>query len=108
MKIDKYIVVSATPSRWGSSFLPKLKMVERKPTLEGNEVALRLNIELPDALFKRPTLEATFKIDERMAPKVEITQEVVSNIENLIKENIGMNIHVQLVEHEEPLEEEQE
>jgi|SRR5581483_3900329 len=101
MKIDKYIIVSASPSRFGQSFKPHLRMVERTPTLKGNEVGLRLLIELPDALFKRPTLEAKFSVDEKMVPKIEITPGVIKNMENLIKENIGMNVHIDLVPHPE-------
>lgn len=33
-------------------------------------------------------------------PKIKITPDITSNIEKIIKENTGLNMHITIVEHE--------
>lgn len=101
MRIDKYIVISATKRYSYSSLSPHIKLVERTPTLKGNEVALRLQIEIPDAFFQRPILDAKFQIPKDAVPTVTISPEMIGDIEKLVKEKVGLDIHIGLVEHPE-------
>lgn len=35
-----------------------------KPALDWDEVAVKINLEIPDEIFKRPTIEATLKVTD--------------------------------------------
>lgn len=97
MTITKYLVISATKSRYGG-LVGKVRMVERVPTLKGNEVSLRLSLELPNAMFERPQLEAKMEVPEEAVPEITITPEVTENIQKIIKETIGLNMVVSVIE----------
>lgn len=100
MKIDKYLVITGTPSRYSyGSPRASVKLVERTPSLKGNEVALHLNIDVPDEFFKRPTLRADISVPKDAVPEVTITTDMADNIEKLIKETVGLEVSVSVVEH---------
>jgi hypothetical protein len=101
MVITKYLVISATQRNSYSSLTPHMKIVEKVPTLKGNEISLRLNINIPDAVFKRPKLEADFKVPEQAVQKLTITPDMVTNMEKIVKENIGMDVKISVIEHPE-------
>jgi len=91
MIIQKYLVIKSNGSA---------KVVEREPRLERNEISLRLSLEIPNALFERPRLEATMKIPTEAIPKIKITPTVSDNVEKLIRQSTGLNMHVTVIEHE--------
>ena len=99
MLLDKYIVIEGRKGRYGL-LRSKVRMVEREPKLKGNEVGLRLRIDLPDALFERPTLQARMSIPEEAVPVVDISPEVTGNIEKIIKEATGLTMAVSVVPFE--------
>lgn len=99
MIVDKYIVIAGrkTNGWWKST----LTFRERLPKLSGNEIALRLRLDIPDAMFERPVFEAKMAVPKEAIPKTSITPEITDNIERIVKEQTGLNITVALVEHEE-------
>jgi len=99
MKLDKYIVIEGRKDRFGYMSL-KARMVERTPKLKGNEVGLRLDIDIPSALFERPTLEAKMVVPDTAVQQVEITPEVTDNIEKIIKESTGLVMAIKIVPFE--------
>lgn len=101
MRIQKYLVISALRGRYGG-FTPKVELKEREPKLEGNEVAVSLSIEVPDAFFKRPTLEATLSIPEAAVPALRIHPSTIENTERLIRDATGLTMKVSLVPQEKP------
>jgi hypothetical protein len=74
---------------------------EREPRMAGNEVALRLELNIPDKLFQRPVLEARMSLPAESIPSTKITPKIVDNIEKIVKEATGLNIAVNLVAHPE-------
>jgi hypothetical protein len=74
---------------------------EREPRLAGNEIALRIQLDVPDKLFERPVLMASMKVPSEAVPKAQITTAVTDNVERIIKETTGLEMHVTVVEHEE-------
>ena len=54
MKTTSWITIKSNGS---------MRLTKNKPGIEWNEVSMRLNIELPDSVFKRPQLQANIKID---------------------------------------------
>ena len=73
-------------------------MREREPRLAGNEIALRILIDIPSQMFQRPILEAKMAIPENAIPKATITPEIATNVERLIKEATGLNMVVTVIE----------
>lgn len=92
MILDKYLIIN---SRGG------IAVRERPPRLGGNEIALRIKLDVPDALFQRPVLVANMSIPATAVPKSTITTQVADNVEKLIKEATGLTMNVTVVEHEE-------
>lgn len=90
MKIDKFLIINHRGN---------ITVRERTPSLKGNEIAVRLVLEVPNALFERPTLVAKMEIPEKAVPKSTITPTIATNIENIIKEATGLTMHVDIVEH---------
>lgn len=37
---------------------------KQKPALDWDEIAVKLNLEIPDELFRRPTIDATVKVTD--------------------------------------------
>lgn len=67
MIIQKYLVIKGNGS---------VKVVEREPRLDRNEISLRLSLDLPSALFERPRLEASMKVPTEVVPRAKITTAV--------------------------------
>lgn len=42
------------------------RLTKNKPALNWDEIAMLLNIEMPDSVFKRPQIQANIKIDGEM------------------------------------------
>ncbi len=107
MTITKYLIISASKHYSYGSYKAKVRLAERVPTLKGNEVSLRLQLELPDAMFERPQLEAKMSVPVDAVPEIKITSDVTDNIEKIIKETIGLTMNVSVVEQPEDNKEEE-
>lgn len=102
MILDKYLIVSAQGRGYRRTLKAELR--EREPQLDGNSIAIHLKVDIPDALFDRPTLEAKMTLPAEAVPKVKITPEITSNIESIIKERTGLNLKVGIAPHEDDAE----
>jgi hypothetical protein len=96
MKVQAYLCVKKT-SQWRST----LRVTKSNPSLDYNEVALRLNLELPDELFTKPRLEATIAIPKDAVSAPVIEAEVVDNVEQIIKQQTGFEVRLQVIPPEE-------
>lgn len=98
MILTKYVVIT----KMGRDYSPtyKAEMKERLPNLAGNQIAMKLSIEVPSGIFEKPLLEAVMKIPQEAVPKVTITADVTTNIERIIKDQLGLDMKVGIVEHE--------
>lgn len=92
MIVIKYLIIN---NRGG------VTIREKEPRLAGNEVALRLELDVPDGLFKRPVLKAVMKVPQESIPKTSITPQITDNIEKIIKEATGLEMCVSILPHEE-------
>ena len=61
-----------------------------KPALEWNEIAVRINIEIPNQLFDRPQVEAILKIED--VPNNSYTPELLINTADLIEQQTGAKV----------------
>lgn len=83
MKTHFYLTVNSKGS---------VKTTKGKPSLNWDEVAISLRLELPDALFKKPALSASIQVSENdVQPKI-ISPEVIQNIQESILEHSGIEL----------------
>lgn len=80
------------------------KATKNKPALDWDEIAIRVNLDIPSELFDRPVIEATIKVDG--VPNNAYAPEVILNTTELIEQQTGAKINFSVVpvdeeEHEE-------
>ena len=92
MIIQKYLVINHRGN---------VRITERQPSMGGNEIALRIEMEIPNKLFERPIIVAQMKVPDEAVPRVKITPTITDNLAKIIKENIGLNMVVTVVEQPE-------
>lgn len=63
-----------------------------KPALEFDEIAVKLNLEIPDELFRRPTIEATVKVTD--VPNNAYEPELIINSVKDIEQQLGAKINL--------------
>ena len=66
---------------------------QRRPSVGPGEVSMQLDVDVPDALFKRPTLRASVKVPNGAAPPV-IDSLVQDNIAEVLSKQLGIAVHV--------------
>jgi hypothetical protein len=76
----------------------RTKLTKSKPTLQGDEIAISLKLDIPNALFRKPSLEAVIKIPDSVAQTELLTSAVVDNIEQILKSNFNLDIKVNKIE----------
>ena len=92
-----YLIVGAriNPSGWQDG-RTTIRTTTTAPSLAKHEVAMKIKLELPKALFQRPQLTAKISVSEEVAP-LEITPDIQDTIAESIKEATGMNITLEVV-----------
>lgn len=75
-----------------------VRAAKSMPALAPNEVAIKLNLEIPDALFTRPQLEAKVTIPDDAVAKPVIEAQVIDNVQEIIKQQTGFDVRLEVVE----------
>lgn len=70
-----------------------------KPALDWDEIAIKVNLEIPNELFQRPTLEATVIVKD--IPNNAYKPDVVIDTVELIEQQTGAKINFTVVPPEE-------
>lgn len=70
-----------------------------KPDLAYNEIAVKINMEIPKELFERPTIEATLKIDN--VPNNAYKPDLIINTAELIEQQTGAKVEFKILETKE-------
>ncbi len=99
MIIDQYIIIEGKKGKYGSHMTAKVRLVSKVPTLKGNEISLKLRLDIPQAVFERPQLTAALTVPDSAVSDIQITPDVTKKIENIIKETTGLTMNVSVVEH---------
>ncbi len=89
MKVNFWLIIKQNGS---------VRTTKGRPDLKWDEVAIKIDIELPNDLFKRPTLSASINIDHH--PKLEIEAETINNVEEVLKRE-GINVKLKIEKTEE-------
>lgn len=97
MRTTLYLCVKKSENRLDPSF----RVTKTRPGLDHNEIAVKINLELPDALFTKPTLEAKVVVSEKAVSQPVIEADVIDNVEQIIKDQTGFNVKLAVVTEEE-------
>ena len=101
MQISQYIIVKKS-ARWkASTGYYSSRMTVGSPALDANEVAVKVSIELPDEIFDKPSFEAKVTVPQEAVSKPVITADVIDNVQDIIKQNTGFEVKLQIVEKDE-------
>ncbi len=68
-----------------------------KPQLRWDEIAFKISLNIPDALFDRPHLEATIRVDEKDVQSNQINPEIIIHTKKLIEEQTGAKISFKVI-----------
>jgi hypothetical protein len=69
-----------------------------KPFLEWDEIAIKLDLVIPDDLFRRPIIDATLTVKD--VPNNKYEPEIVINTKELIEQQTGAKINFTVVQPE--------
>lgn len=71
---------------------------QTKPFLEWDELAVKVTLEVPDELFRRPTIDARLEVKD--VPNNAYDADVVINTKELIEQQTGAKINFTVVREE--------
>lgn len=91
MKTKGYLTINSNGST---------RFTKGKPNLNWDEISVKLNLVIPDELFRRPLIEATIKVSDDIIPKEQPT-DLILNTKELIEESTGAKIEFKVVPYDE-------
>ena len=92
MKIEKWLTITESG---------RARLTVVKPDISWDEISILLEINLPNALFDKPRLEAKIDIPEEAAIQNPITSEVVENVQEAIKTATGLTFSINVIKETE-------
>lgn len=95
-----YLIAALNRRLRYSSRALSFRVTKGAPTLKRDEVAIKVNVSLPEALFNRPSLSATIKVDPEDAPKKVIETVVLDNIKATLRKELDIDMEISVVENE--------
>ena len=78
------------------------RLTNLKPCLSANEVSVKLEVNLPDALFQKPRLEAKIDIPEEAVGPSVLDANVVENVKDAVKQATGLDFSISIIKEEKP------
>lgn len=93
MKVHKWLTINSRRSA---------RLTQSKPNLTSDEIAIKLDINVPDELFRKPRLEAKIDIPKEAAGPDKITSEVVENVKEAIESATGLTFSINVIKEEVP------
>lgn len=74
---------------------------KQKPSLNWDEISMKIDVDIPDVLFQRPHLQATVKVDKDKIQPNQICPEIILDTKELIEQQTGAKIDFKVVSFEE-------
>ena len=99
MKVKKWLTINSRGAA---------RITQGKPSITWDEISILLDINLPDALFDKPRLEAKIEIPKEAAGPETITTEVIENVKEAIEQATGLTFSINVIHNEEQASEETE
>lgn len=93
MKTEIWLKIAGKKNHhwWGIGTVSAFKT---KPSIRGSEIALKVVLELPDAIFEIPQYEAKISVPDSIIPGSVVNAEVADNIAAVLSQQLGINVHV--------------
>lgn len=89
MKVAFWVIVNSSGS---------VHTRKTKPDLSYNEVAVQINLTLPDGLFDKPQLKADLVVKEDQVTTYPVDATVTQDIKDAVKQATGMDLSIRIVE----------
>lgn len=80
-----------------------IRTVKSKPTVKHNEISIAMQLDLPDSLFDKPTLQARIIVDDKQVNTKELEVKMLSNIQEAIEERMNSEVTLRIVKKSEVL-----
>jgi hypothetical protein len=99
MKVEAWLKISARKHylNWRAGAVGVSKS---KPATKANEIAIKLEVEVPDSLFEIPELRARVEVPASSVSKPVIDAKVTDNIAAELSKQLGLNVRVSAEEVE--------
>ena len=99
MKLKCYLVVQGKKPKYGLNRETEreagaIRLTKTKPSTASDEIAVCLDIEIPNSLFIKPTLQASVSVPEGSPHGGVITADVADNIADIIRQQTGFSVNV--------------
>lgn len=95
MQVSQYLIVKKSGTKYAPRYT--VRVTKSTPALASNEIAMKVNLVLPDAIFDKPAFEAKVVVPDAAVSKPVISAEVIDNVEDIIKQNTGFEVKLTLV-----------
>ncbi len=92
MKVKKWLTINSRGVT---------RLTRGKPSITWDEISILLDINLPDALFNKPRLEAKIEIPREAAGPDVLNSEVVENVQEAIEQATGLTFSINVIKNEE-------
>lgn len=89
MKVRKWLIINKNGTA---------RLRNNSARLNTDEVAIKLEVEIPDEMFMKPHLEANIKIPLEACSVPNIKAEVAENITEAVKAATGMEMSIKIIE----------
>ena len=93
MNMTRYLIVGY--KKWGKG---NAKLSAKSPSLKAHEIAIKLNLDIPDELFSKPALEAYIVIPKESVIAGKIDTEIIEDIKKTVEDGLGIHMHVSLIQ----------
>jgi hypothetical protein len=93
MRVDFWLALKATKVSNAYWKPGPVRVCKKKPSTTANELAIHVEMEVPDVLFERPQLDVAITVPAIDGTQ-KITAEVQSAIADALIEQLGMHVHV--------------
>ena len=91
MKTQFYLVVNSSGS---------VSAKKNRPNLAWNEIAILMDLQLPNQLFQKPQLQGSILVEEKDVTPTQIDIETQNNIREAIESAAGMEVRLTIVNPE--------
>ena len=76
------------------------KVTQKRPALNYDEIEIGLELNIPDALFDKPRLNAVVMVPKEAVCAPDIEVNIADNIAEAVKTATGMEVHITMVRPE--------
>jgi len=91
--LDRYLIVGRK-QRYSKA---TVRLTTKSPSLESYEVAIKINLDIPDELFTKPQLQASITVSKDAVSAPVIEADVVDNISEIISKELGIDLNIAVV-----------